>query len=237
MNQANVDIDIAINFLEKIKTSELWYTKLVPIIPIIYIFYFIILGLYQSDYDHFRHTISELSQGKLGWIHPYVNVLLLLSIIWLSVNLWHRYKLSVKSNTFLLFNWLVGLCSLVSATFFSADKFESRSTFEFIRLTTEGKIHFVSILLLYVASLIIVLMLIKIMLHNETNNQMTTYTILVYIFNLVVGSFWFASNYLGLYDNWLGLIQKIIITNSLLWVSVIGRWIDPSTFKSQVPRQ
>ena len=190
------------------------------VLSIIFFLCFLILGFLQSDYNHIRDTISELVDGKFGWIQTLNFGILIFSAILIGFGL--KKNIIKNKNTLATTTFWLCVIELIIVLIFPIDKEVIGYHSGFISLSLTGKIHYLTAFILIITISIMALSIIKDMKKDFNWKKLIPYSCFVLFFNLIFGTLWYYFNEHGFLFGWKGLSQKIIITNILVWLSVVG---------------
>ncbi len=175
-------------------------------LAIVFCIIFLILGFLQPDYNVYRDTVSELIDGKYGWIQMINFLILIVSVTLVAFSL---KNVLIKNYLIYKVFYLI-LIELFLILFFPSGK------------DLLGTIHYLTTFLLVVSISVMVLLMIEDMKKDLYWKRLIPYFVFVLLFNLIFGLGWFAFNHFQLLIEWRGLSQKIIILNMIAWLSVTG---------------
>lgn len=181
----------------------------------------LILGLVQPEYNHIRDTVSMLAVGKLGWVQQINFVLLIMSMLVIVYRLKDDVWKYAKSKKGLVFFFGLCIVGVVMAVMFPTDpnKYGHRN---FSNLSFLGKIHYGVTGELLIAMGGFMYQVLEAMKRSGRWGKLLPLTRYVLYFNLIFGLIWFGCNEMGWLVGYLGLFQKILITNVLVWLVAVG---------------
>lgn len=190
-------------------------------LAILFFLVFMVLGFFQPGYDHIRNTISALVVGEMGWIQTLNFFVLALSFTCIGFGLGKALTHKSSNHIFALF-LTFAICTTILAMI-PADKIDSQELIRLDTLSTAGKIHWFFVLGLILIVPITLPLLIKEMWRNTNWKSMALYTTTILVINLIAGLLWYLLVSNGSLNEGKGLIQKLLATNVLIWLVVVGR--------------
>jgi len=180
-----------------------------------------LLGLVQPEYNHLRDTVSMLAVGKWGWIQQANFVLLILSMLVIAFGLKDDiWKYSESKKSLLIF---FGLCiiAVVMALLFPSDgNLDGHRNFN--NLSLIGKIHLIAAGGLLIGMGGFFYQVAEAMRRSSWLKRLLPLTLYVLCFNMIFGIIWFGFNEMGILIGYLGLFQKILVANVLVWLIAVG---------------
>lgn len=186
----------------------------------IFLVTFVVLGLSQPGYDHLRNTVSYLVVGEYGWIQT-LNFLVLAAAVFcigygLSNSLSAQYRRTILSIFLVLSMCVVAVAVVPVGTTSSQERLQLQN------LTTFGIIHHFFVLGIIVLMPLLLWPVVQGMMDRPLWRPYTRYTLFVLGFNFLGGILWYGLASSGYQSDWKGLLQKVLITNVLIWLMVIG---------------
>lgn len=182
---------------------------------------FMLLGLLQPGYDTTKDTVSMLVLGEWGWVQS-VNFLMMagtLLIFGLGLG-WSVYK-RVFNQVSVIFGLMA--MGLVVAIIFPTNPATPSSLNELFALTLTEKIHELMAFSMIILAPLLLYPVFVSLKKSPQWRSLLPYTVGVFMFNCVVGWLWIYLLGHDWFWEWKGLLQKILITNILVWMVVMGR--------------
>ena len=182
---------------------------------------FVVLGLIQPGYDMTRDTVSMLVLGEWGWIQSVNFLMLAVTTLIFGLGLgWSIYKKLINPVSVIFGLFAMGF---VIGTIFPTNPSTPTSVTELSVLSWTEKIHeLMAFIMIVLAPLFLFPVFVSLKKSPQWRSPLP-YAVGVFVFNCIVGWLWI---YLLGYDwfwEWKGLLQKILITNILVWLVVMGR--------------
>lgn len=189
------------------------------LLSIFFLFFVLILGLIQPDYNHLNHTISVLVSGQYGWIQVVNFMVLALAVFLINFSL--KQTLIQKAKR--LFNLVssVSILGIISVSIFPADKLTTSQSFQYSTLSTPGKIHFFWAAIMSVIISLEMLLIIQNMKQKLDWRSLVIPSYLSFAFCTACSILWFYFNHQGIFYSLRGIFEKVIILTALIWLNVI----------------
>jgi len=182
---------------------------------------FVLLGLIQPGYDMTRDTVSMLVLGKWGWVQSANFLMMAGTVLIFGLGLgWSIYKNVINPVSVIFTLFATGF---VIGTIFPTNPATPSSLNELSALSMTEKIHELMAFSMIILAPLLLYPIFVSLKNSPQWRSLLPYTVGVFVFNCIVGWLWI---YLLGYDwfwEWKGLLQKILITNILVWLVVMGR--------------
>jgi hypothetical protein len=200
-----------------VKNLILYYCVVSPILFLIVV---VVFGAFVPEYNHFRDTISILAIRQYGWVQ-------LINFIQIGFGIffcgYFFYKKLTLPNSKTVWRNIVLFCLvfLIIEMFFPTDDITGNNILNNIR-TTRGAIHFGALAIFFLAAPFGIYTLKKTLTLEpgmQTLSKITGY--LGYIATLLsyLWTFFFVN---GMFYQYSGLLQKLIVFITLIWVECIA---------------
>lgn len=176
------------------------------VLVILFYIVFLVLGSLQPGYIFSRDTVSELVNGKYGWVQTINFFGLILSVSLIVYSL----KQTLIKNKLISKVFYIILVELFFVLVFPIGE------------TFLGTIHYIITFLLILSISVLMLLMIEDMKKSILWKSSIPYFIFVLLFNLIFWLLWFVFDHFQLLVEWRGLFQKIIILNMISWISITG---------------
>lgn len=190
------------------------------ILSILFFLIVVVLGFTQPGYNHFQNTISYLVVGEMGWIQTVNFMLLALALVLVGYG-FGVSLLKMQVNIITAVFWMLAF-SLLMIALIPTEKTGELETISLDSFSLVGRLHYLTVFVLLFLIPIPVIKVISFMQKSSDWKNLASYTRIVLIFNFLVGLLWFFLINGGYLQEWKGLIQKILVTNVLIWLTVIG---------------
>ncbi len=181
----------------------------------------LVLGLIQPGYNHLRDPISVLVNGQWGWIQQLNFVVFMLALIMIGLALKQEIWQQCHFKKGLLVSFIICVIGVVVVILFPITS-SNIEHLNFSRLTLIGKIHYLATIELLVAMGGFFYFLIEAIIRNDKLKNLVPLSRFVLYFNMLFGSLLFYFNEKGLLVDYLGLGQKILIGNVVIWMVAVG---------------
>ena len=187
---------------------------------VVFFLTFLILGFIQPNYNHFRDPISVLVSGKFGWIQEINLMVFMISLISIVLGL---LKSVVKTRFELIRNiFIICVVDVFVVLLFPAVRPAGAGKLSLSSLPLEGKIHYYSVWALMLLIAVLLYLLVQELKNNSRWKKVVPYSYFNLIFNLIFGTAWFTLSDSVFLLPWMGLLQKLVVTNFLMWLGVVG---------------
>ena len=182
---------------------------------------FVLLGLIQPGYNMTRDTVSMLVLGEWGWIQS-VNFLMLAGMVLIfGLGLgWSIYK-KVINPVSVIFGFMS--LGMLIGTIFPTNPATPRNLHELMLLSWTEQIHELMAFMMVVLAPLLLYPVFVSLKKSPQWRSLLPYTVGVFVFNCIVGWLWIYLLGFDWFWEWKGLLQKILITNILVWMVVMGR--------------
>lgn len=178
------------------------YGLIGSISAILFFIIFLVLGLVQPNYNHLSNTVSELVLGKWGWIQNVNFVIFTFSAIFIYLGL----RKIVVVNQSMKVSIVLSIMGMIMLLVFPTGKF----------------FHYFFAYILIVTVSLMAFGIVKGIKNNHEFDRIKKYSYGVLTLNLIGGNFVFWLMWQGLSLGWIGLFQKILIGNVVVWLTVLG---------------
>jgi len=189
--------------------------------PILFFCTFVLLGLIQPGYDMTRDTVSMLVLGEWGWVQSVNFLMMAVTTLIFGLGLgWSIYKKIINPVSVIFGFMSIGM---LIGTIFPTNPATPRNLQELVSLSWTEQIHELMAFMMVVLAPLLLYPVFVSLKKSPQGRSLLPYTVGVFLFNCLVGWLWI---YLLGYDwfwEWKGLLQKILITNILVWLVVMGR--------------
>lgn len=186
----------------------------------VFVLIVMLLGYVQPGYNHWTDTTSQLVFGQFGLIQQLNFVVLAISLLAIGYSL-GRYFYGLRANPIFYF-FVVTAALVLSLVFFPSDPDMIGQWSRFAQSTVSGKIHFMVTFAGYLLAPIPIFLILNTMKKRSGWQRIFWYTIFVLVSNAVVGGLWFVLVGLGYLDGIRGAVQKFLMFNALIWISVVA---------------
>lgn len=183
--------------------------------PIIFIITIVVLESLQPGYNRIEDTISALVWGEYGWCLTVVFYLLAFALACLAWRL-GRFNTDKKQLRFGII-----LLALISLGFIIIAVFPTKAPGALV--TLKALIHRQTARTICSVFPFVCLLIAKGLQANANWNQVGIYTLVtsgLSIFMFLLGIFVTATG-----ASWLGILERLILANGLIWCVVMGIWL------------
>jgi|GEM_PF-2517175 len=181
----------------------------------------VILGLIQPGYQPARDTISILVVGKYGWIQQLNFWVLAMTVLIFGLGLSRAFYGRRWSSVSSLFGILsFGIIDLI---IFPADPRDATQTALRAFHSIQGLMHISTVALMGLIMIGLAVVVYRQLAKKPDWHQLQKVTFWLMSFGIIFGIFWMYCRYNGIFFLWKGLIQKIIVTDVLIWLWLMGR--------------
>jgi len=189
-------------------------------LAVTFLLIFTVLGFLQPGYNHLGYTISSLVVGEFGWIQTLNFFVLAGAFVFIGLGLGKSITGRNFSSIFYIF------CTFAASACFlaimPADKSSNQEVISLASLSTPGKIHWLFVLVLGLFTPAMLFPVIQGMRKNKEWKSLLPLSIGFLVFNLIVGVSWYALVSFGYLHELKGIIQKILVFNVVVWLSILG---------------
>lgn len=191
--------------------------------PILFTAGVIVLGAITPGYDHINYSISRLAIEQYGWIQSLNFFQLAAALLLTGENLSALLKRTQTDRTLkTIFRFSAAM--LIVAAIFPTDPVEN-VPLDVTILTPTGLVHIAVVILFLLLSPLGIVSLADIFRREPLFHRYTTYT-LVAGFSAFLGSIvWFAFYFQGMYLEYRGIFQKIIVLPVLVWLLLLNHTV------------
>ena len=191
--------------------------------PILFAIVVIVLGSVTPGYDQINYSISRLAIEKYGWIQSLNFVQLSIALFLTGRNLSALLKHEAADRTLKTIFRFSGMMLIVAAVF-PTDPMEN-VPLDVTILTPTGLVHIAMVILFLLLSPLGILSLADIFKREPLFKRYTSYTLFAG-FSAFLGSIvWFTFYFQGMYLEYRGIFQKIIVLPVLIWLILLNHAI------------
>jgi len=188
--------------------------------PILFAIVVMVLGSATPGYDQINYSISRLAIEKYGWIQSLNFIQLAVALFLTGRNLSALLKHTTTDRTLKTIFRFSG-AMLIVAAIFPTDPMEN-VPLDVTILTPTGLVHIAMVVLFLLLSPLGIMSLAGILKREPLFQRYTSYT-LIAGFSAFLGSMvWFAFYFQGMYLEYRGIFQKIIVLPVLIWLILVN---------------